>query len=172
MTWRDAGHETPSAHNGQSGCDRDGSTCGRSDGVILYCSFEELAAATAGGNRLLSAATATDQPVIAPPEAHADLEFMLPQLTGDIEIATLHEQRRLRRALAYLNADLAARMDHLIISQHPAAEDTVLAYFDYAHVRGLLDRVDAIGTEMEAIIELATGAAPDDNAARTFTFLE
>jgi hypothetical protein len=140
--------------------------------VILYCSFEELAAATAGGHRLLNAATATDHPVIAPPEAQADLEFLLPLLTGDVEIATLHEQRRMRRALAYLNADLAARMDFLIISQHPAAEDTVLAYFDYAHVRGMLDRVEAIGIEMEAIIELATGAVPDDDVARNFTFLE
>lgn len=140
--------------------------------MILYCSFEELAAATAGGTRLLSAVGGTDDPVIAPPEAQADLELLLPQLTGNIEFATLEQQRRVRRALAYLQADLAARMDYLIISQHPAAEDTVLAYFDYAHVRGMLDRVEAIGIEMEAIIELATGAPADDITARTFTFLE
>jgi hypothetical protein len=140
--------------------------------LILYCTFEELAASSAGGHRLLDQASAGDHPVIAPPEAHVDLDFMLPQLTGDIDVPTLHDQRRLRRALAYLVADLYLRMDALIIDQHPAAEDTVLAYFDYAHVRGMLDRVERMGAEMEAIIELATGAPADDAVARSFSFLE
>lgn len=140
--------------------------------MILYCSFEELAASTAGGNRLLATAAAGDHFVLAPPEAYADLEYLIPMLDGDIEISTLHEQRRISRALAYLIADLGSRMDDLIVSQNPAAEDTVLAYFDYAHVRGMLDRIERMGVQMEAIIELATGSPADDAVAKSFTFVE
>jgi hypothetical protein len=140
--------------------------------VILYCTFEELAATTAGSNRLLAAVSAGDHPVIAPPQAAADLEFLVPLLTGDITVATLHEQRRIQRALAYLVSDLGIRMDDAIITHHPAAEDAVLAYFDYAHVLSMLDRIKRMGVEMEAIIELATGAPADDAVATSFTFLE
>jgi hypothetical protein len=138
--------------------------------VILYCNFEELAATTAGANRLLSAASAGDHPVIAPPQASADLEYLLPLLTGDVHVATLNNQRRIQRALAYLLADLSIRMDEAIVEHHPAAEDAVLAYFDYAHVLSMLDRIKRMGSEMNAIIELATGAPADDDVARTFTF--
>ena len=138
--------------------------------MILYCNFEELAALTAGGHRLVAAAGAGDQPVIAPPQALVDLENMLPRLTGDVEIDTLHDQRGLERAATFLLADLAARMDQAILDQHPAAEDAVLAYFDYAHVRSVHNRLVRIGEEMAAIIELATGAPADDTTARGFSF--
>lgn len=140
--------------------------------MILYCNFEELAAATAGGNRLLAEGTGGDHPVIAPPQAIVDLEFLLPLLTGDIDIPTLHDQRRIQRALACLSRDLSTRMDEAILLSHPAAEDAVLAYFDYAHVLSMLDRVRRMGVQMEAIIELATGAAADDAVARSFSFLD
>jgi hypothetical protein len=140
--------------------------------LILYCNFEELAAVSAGGHRLVDAAGDGDHPVIAPPQAQADLEALLPRLVGDIEVATLSEQRSIERALAYLLADLAIRMDQAIVAQHAAAEDAVLAYFDYAHTRATLDRVQRMGAQMAAIIELATGAAPDDVAMRTFSFLD
>ena len=140
--------------------------------MILYCNFEELAAVSAAGNRLLGAAGGGDHPVIAPPQALADLELLLPRLIGDIDIETLHDQRSIQRALMYLIADLGARMDAAILSQHPAAEDAVLAYFDYGHVRATLGRVQQVGTEMEAIIELATGAPADDLTAKNFLFQE
>ncbi|MEO5509825.1 MAG: hypothetical protein ABIV28_02625 [Longimicrobiales bacterium] len=140
--------------------------------MILYCNFEELAAISAGGHRLVGEATGGDHPVIAPPQGLVDLEQLLPRLVGDIEIATLHDLRSIRRALSYLIADLGIRMDEAIVSQHPAAEDAVLAYFDYAHVRATLARIDQMGAEMEAIIELATGAPADEAAARGFSFLE
>ena len=140
--------------------------------MILFCNFEELAAASAGGNRLLASAGAGDHPVMAPPQALADLEALLPRLVGDVEVVTLSDQRGIQRALEYLVADLGTRMDEAILTQHAAAEDAVLAYFDYAHVRSILDRVERMGAKMEAIIELATGSAADDEAARTFSFSE
>ncbi len=140
--------------------------------MILYCNFEELAALSAGGHRLMANAGGGDHPVIAPPQALADLEKLLPMLIGDVDVETLHDQRGIQRALQYLIADLGNRMDQAIISQHPAAEDAVLAYFDYAHVRATLGRVQRMGAEMEAIIELATGAPADDLVARNFSFQE
>jgi hypothetical protein len=100
----------------------------------------------------------------------ADLEQLLPRLTGDLEIVTLDEQRSVRRALRFLLADLSLRMDEAIVDQHPAAEDAVLAYFDYAHVRATLARIERMGAEMEAIIELATGRPADDTDSGTFSF--
>jgi hypothetical protein len=140
--------------------------------LILYCNFEELAAISAGGHRLVGEAAGSDHPVIAPPQGLADLELLLPRLVGDIEIPTLHDLRSVQRALAFLIVDLGVRMDEAIISQHAAAEDAVLAYFDYAHVRSTLARIEQMGAEMEAIIELATGAPADDVVSRNFSFLE
>ena len=138
--------------------------------MILYCNFEELAAASAGGNRLVATALGGDHPVMAPPQALADLEALLPRLIGDIEVVTLLDQRAIQRALELLVTDLGTRMDEAILTQHAAAEDAVLAYFDYAHVRSVLDRIERMGAKMEGIIELATGAAADDDVARTFSF--
>ncbi|HEX6694729.1 MAG TPA: hypothetical protein VF035_08545 [Longimicrobiales bacterium] len=138
--------------------------------MILYCNFEELAAVSAGGNRLVAMAIGGDHPVLAPPQALADLEALLPRLIGDIEVATLQDQRALERALELLVTDLGTRMDEAILAEHAAAEDAVLAYFDYAHVRSVLDRVERMGAKMEGIIELATGVPADEETARTFIF--
>ena len=138
--------------------------------MILYCNFEELAAVSAGGNRLVATAIGGDHPVLAPPQALADLEALLPRLVGDVEVATLADQRAIERALELLVTDLGTRMDEAIQAEHAAAEDAVLAYFDYAHVRSVLDRVERMGAKMEGIIELATGVPADDEAARTFIF--
>jgi hypothetical protein len=138
--------------------------------VILYCNFEELAAVSAGGNRLVATAIGGDHPVLAPPQALADLEALLPRLVGDIEVATLQDQRAIERALELLVTDLGTHMDKAILAEHAAAEDAVLAYFDYAHVRSVLDRVERMGAKMEGIIELATGVPADEETARTFIF--
>lgn len=127
---------------------------------------------SAGGHRLVDAAGGGDHAVIAPPQPLADLEALLPRLNGDIEITSLVEQRAMHRALAYLLADLSIRLDTAIVEQHPAAEDAVLAYFDYAHVKGVLFRLERLGAQMEAIIEVATGTVADDETAATFLFRE
>jgi hypothetical protein len=135
--------------------------------VILHCDFEELAALAAAATRAL------DSPgvgVLAPPEAMTDLEALLPRLNGDISIDTLAEQLSLRRAVAFLSGELRTRMDTIILEQHPAAEDAVLAYFEYARVLSVLIRLDRIGHEMAAIVELITGDHPATESAQRFSF--
>jgi hypothetical protein len=137
--------------------------------VILRCSFEELSALTAGAGRVLDA-YGTDGRVSAPAEVAATLETLLPELTGDLSVATLEQQQRLERALEAVVEDVKRRMDELIIEQHPAAEDAVAAYFEYAHVLTVLDRLRKMGMEMRAIIELTTGRPADEETARKVTF--
>jgi hypothetical protein len=136
--------------------------------VILHCDFEELAALAAAATRAL------DSPgpdiVLAAPEAMAGLEALLPRLAGDISIDSLAEQAVLRRTVAFLSGELRVRMDTIILEQHPAAEDAVLAYFEYARVLAVLTRLDRIGHEMAAIVEVITGRPPAAESAQRFTF--
>ena len=134
--------------------------------MILHCDFEELAALTAATNRALEAA---GRPL---PQAQAiiDLQALLPLLVGDIAVDTLAEQASIRRGIALLTDELRARMDAVILEQHPAAEDAVLAYFDYARVLTVLVRLDRIGREMAAIVELMTGESAGTESAQRFSF--
>jgi len=138
--------------------------------VILHCTFEELAALSAGAERVLAEAGDATVAVAAPPEVVADLEALGPRLIGDLTITTLAEGRSLARAVAYVLSDLKARMDGFILTEHPASERTVQAYFEYAHVLSVEDRLRRISDQMAAMIELMTGAPPDDHSARTLAF--
>jgi hypothetical protein len=139
--------------------------------VILHCNFEELRALSAGAEVVLGAAVgSSDSPVAAPSEAVAQLEMLVPRLTGDLSVATLAEQRQLRGAVALICETLHARMNEQILAYHPAHEEAVLVYFDYAHTRTVLDRVDRMGAEMGAIIELIAGEAATEETARTVSF--
>lgn len=137
--------------------------------MILRCSFEELSALTSTGERLLAAHDEGGR-ICAPAEVMATLEWLLPELTGDLSVATLAEQQRLEHALELVLEDARQRVDRLIIEQHPAAEDAIAAYFEYANVLTVVDRLRKMGAEMRAIIELTTGRPPDEETARTVTF--
>ena len=138
--------------------------------MILHCTFEELAALSAGAERVLAEAGDASVAVAAPPEVVANLEALGPRLIGDLTINTLAESRSIARAVAYVLSDLKARMDGFILNEHPASERTVQAYFEYAHVLSVEDRLRRIGDQMAALIELMTGAPPDEQSARTFAF--
>jgi len=137
--------------------------------VILRCSFEELSALTSSAGRLLDAHEEGGR-VCAPPDVMATLELLLPELTGDLSIETLAEQQRLEDALELVLDDARRRMDRLVIEQHPAAEDAVTAYFEYANILTVVDRLRKMGAEMRAIIELTTGRPADEETAKTVTF--
>ena len=137
--------------------------------MILHCAYEELTALGATANRVVAAADDGSR-VAAPPQALADVASLQPRLHGDLSIATLEEQRSVERAVEYLLDALRERMNGFILSQHVGSEDSINAYFDYAHVYALLDRVRGVGREMVAMIELMTGEPPTAETARSVTF--
>lgn len=138
--------------------------------MILHCSFEELTALAAGIERVL--AQADRGGVAAPPDVLPDVEALAPRLTGDLDLETLASQARVERAVEHLFDEARSRMDASVLEQHPAAESAVQAYFDYAHILTVLDRVRRIGAEMRALIELMTGEPPSEETAGSFSFEE
>jgi hypothetical protein len=142
------------------------------ESVILYLSFEELTALGAEAERVIVASTADGHGIAAPPRLLAEVESFAQLLTGDVAVSTLDHQRSIRRVIDHLLNGCRARMDALILDQHPAAEGAVAAYFDYAHVLSASSRLDRLGTEMEVLLQVMTGEDPDSDAGRRFSFPE
>lgn len=139
--------------------------------MILHCSFEELRALTSGAELALTGGgPGSGCAVAAPPDAAAQIDLLLPRLTGDLSIATLAEQKRVREAVALIGENLRARMVGEVVEHHPGHEDAVTLYFDYAHVLKVLDKLDRMGDEMSAMIEVVTGEGIDGQTAASFTF--
>lgn len=138
--------------------------------MILHCTFEELSALSAGAERVLSESGSAGVVVAAPAEIVADLEALAPRLIGDLSVTTLAEQRSMARAVAFVAADLKTRMDASIVTEHAASEAAVQAYFEYAHVLTLEDRLRRLGSQMSALIELMTGGPASDESARSIAF--
>jgi hypothetical protein len=139
--------------------------------VILSCNFEELRALASGAELLLegerNASTGT---VAAPTEALAQVAVLLPRLNASLSVECLAEQRWIRGAVAAICQNLHDRLDDKVLEYHPAHEEAVALYFDYAHAFGVLKRLDEMGVEMSGMIELITGAQPTEQSARTITF--
>ena len=137
--------------------------------MILHCNFEELRALASAGETVVSAAEAASAGAVsAPAEGVARVEMLLPRLTGDFSIDTLDDQRRVRHAVSVIVNDLHSRLDQTIIEFNPAHEEAVTLYFDYGHSRSVLHRLDVIGAEMEAMVDLITGGRPDLGGSITF----
>jgi hypothetical protein len=136
--------------------------------MILYCSFEELTALDAAIERVRGHLGIGA--IAAPPDVLPDLEALAPRLSGDIDIESLTEQESIQRAIEYLLHESREHGDAMIVDQHPAAEDAVAAYFTYAHILSVLDRVRHMGAQMRALIELMTGDAPSDEDAASLSF--
>lgn len=139
--------------------------------MILYLSFEELAALGSSVERVLFAHAATGHGIAAPPRIIEDVEKFSQRLTGDITITSLEDQRTLDLVVKHLLEDSHARMQEMIVVEHAAAEGAVAAYFEYAHVLGVSHRLQAIGDEMAAIVQLI-GDDPDSESGRRFSFPE
>jgi hypothetical protein len=106
--------------------------------------------------------------VMAPPEGVGMVEQLLPRLTGDMSIETLDEQRRVQKAVSFICHDLHHRLDEQIIDTNPANEDAISLYFDYGHSRTVLHRLELMGAEMEAIIDLIHGGSAAAAGSVTF----
>lgn len=138
--------------------------------MILRCNYEELNALRAGARVLLEGQGESECAVVAPPTERASVAAFVPRLDGDLAVSTLQEQREVMFAVEVIVECLRAEMDAAVGATHPAAEDAVAAYFDYAHAFAVLGRVRELGEEMEALIEVVTGATATPEVARTFVF--
>ena len=133
--------------------------------MILYCSFEELRALASGAELFLTEYESRGQgPIVAPSAAMTDVERLQPRLTESLSINTLAEQRSVRRAIAAICEELHERLEEKVLQHHPAHEEAVALYFDYAYAFGVLNRLDEIGTEMTALIEVMNGTVSDQAA--------
>ena len=118
--------------------------------MILELSYEEVTALNSAAERIRGGAGGG---VAAPPEAIAALDERLP-LRGDIAVESPAEQKRLLSALDAVLAHLKQRMDALILEQYVGADDPVNAYFDYANVLTIRQRLHRIGLRMRAVNEV------------------
>ena len=65
---------------------------------------------------------------------------------------------------------LRVEMETTVTTTHPANEGAVSAYFDFAHAFSVLSRLEEIGQEMVALIELVNGGPVTDELATEFVF--
>jgi hypothetical protein len=139
--------------------------------VILACNFEELRALATGAEIVTSESRdGYEGPVVAPPEALAHVESLQPRLNASLSIETLADQRAVRSAVDLICNSLHSRLEDKVLEHHPAHEEAVNLYFDYAHTYAVLDRLDEMGAEMNAIIEVMTGQPVTGEAASSIAF--
>ena len=120
--------------------------------MILRLSYEEVTALNEAAERILEV---QGRHVVAPPAALAGMEPLLP-LDGDVSVETLGEQRQLMAALGTLLDHAKHRMDGFIVDGHVGSEESVVAFFEYANVLAARAKLEAIGHEMKALIEVMT----------------
>jgi hypothetical protein len=139
--------------------------------VILHVNYEEIRALGTGADLIRDAGQdGSGSAVAAPSAAVARAEALRARLTGDLEIATLAEQRSVREAVAAICEHLRERLETTVIEFSPGHDQAVDLYFDYAHALTVLDRVDRLGVEMTAMIEVITGSQVTEADANRITF--
>ena len=127
--------------------------------MILHCDFEELAALTASARHTLAVAAGGVSGFGAEASVLDDVEALVTRLAGDISIQSIPEQESVERAVEHILVSARERMDQIILEQYVGAEDAVTAYFDYANVLTVYERVRHMGREMVALAELLMGEA-------------
>lgn len=142
----------------------------REETVILHFNFEELSALREGARMFLEESGGEHAPVAAPPLDRVRVQDLMVRLDGDLSIETLSEQREVARALTAIVGVLRAEMESSVLAHHPGEESAVTSYFDFGHALSVLGRVERIGAEMEAVIEVVTGGEATEEIARTFVF--
>lgn len=138
--------------------------------MILHCNFEELRALQAGAELILDPFSTGSGGVAAPIQAASQVAMLEPRLGQSLSITTLEDQRLTRSAIDAICTVLHERMDEKVLEYHPAHEEAVALYFEYAHAFGVLRRLDALGAEMTDMIELMTGEPATEEDARNVTF--
>ncbi|NIP83924.1 MAG: hypothetical protein GWM90_33720 [Gemmatimonadetes bacterium] len=135
--------------------------------MILRVSFEEITTLNTAAERVL--AVSGGGRVMAPPEALAELAARLP-LGGDISVHTLGQQNRLLRAVDTILSHMKRQMDEIIVDQYVGSDDAVNAYFDYANVLAVRSRLQGMGREMAALLEVMLDGPPSPEDIETISF--
>lgn len=138
--------------------------------MILHLSYEELKALEAGARTFLEGEGTSPATVLAPPESRDRVEALLARLDGDLSLSTLNELRGVRMAVTAIVECLREEMEVVVLTTHAADEGAVAAYFDFAHAFTAEHRIKEMVAEMEALIELVTGAPPNSETSRDFRF--
>lgn len=141
--------------------------------MILHCTYEELQALRAGALLVLSPPEHREGPGVPPPtsgEERAAVDSVLAELDGDLSVETLTQQRHLLSVFSAIVNRLRVEMEARVTSLHPAAEDAVQAYFEFAHALKVLERLREIGREMEAILGVVADEDAGEELADTFVF--
>jgi hypothetical protein len=123
--------------------------------MILHCDFEELRALDRGAALVLEAhAGRSPFRIPASGEVLSQVEDLRPLLTGSIEVADLEEVQGIQSAVHLIARTLLEMMQTRILELHPAHEEAVGLYFDYAHVLVVENRVNHMAAEMHALADL------------------
>lgn len=138
--------------------------------MILRCSYEELRALREGARTLLEREPGDPRAVAAASATRAEVEALVPLLDGDVMVRTLEDQQAVEGSVEAIVECLRVEMESNVVALHPAAEGAVAAYFDFAHAFTVLSRIRTIGRDMRGLIEVVTGAPPDEEIASTFVF--
>jgi len=139
--------------------------------VLLRCNFEEVTALNHGAHAILSRAEGKGVWVAtAPPGSRSAVEALVPRLDGDLEVDTLADQQEVALAVSTIVDFLRDEMESTVLATHPADEGAVAAYFEFAHALSVQGRVEEVGREMAAVIELVTGQRPTPEMVVTFQF--
>lgn len=126
--------------------------------MIVRLDYEELSSLRDGAELALEPAPLGG--AVAATTAEQEQLEAIRSSDGEISLTTLAQQRRLERALETILEAARERMDVLVVAQYVGSDDSVNAYFDYARVLTVLERVRVAGRRMSAIIELVTGHPP------------
>jgi hypothetical protein len=140
--------------------------------VILQFNYEELTALRAGARTFLAREEGRGGRVLAPPGERGRVEALLTGLEAHIAVPTLADLRSVRSAVDAIVECLRAEMEAVVVATHAADERAVAAYFDFAHVLTVANRLDEMAAEMEAMIELVTGEPPTSATSHSFHFPE
>ncbi len=128
--------------------------------MILSCNFEEVTALIHGARSYLEDGPVTGYAVTSTTALREAVERVVLGIDGDVSVNTLREQEELESGLGAVVEHLHATLESSVLALHPAAEEAVSAYFDYAHALAVLGRVRVMGSEMRALLELVGGAEP------------
>lgn len=138
--------------------------------MLVRCNYEEVSALKHGARAYLEGHDGDEGVVAGPSVDHASVTALVPRLVGDLTLTTLEDLRSVQTAVEAIVVLLRVEMETTVAATHPADEQAVASYFDFAHAFAVQARLAEMGNEMEVLIELMTGQPATDDQAREFVF--